>query len=85
MPNGGLISSTARSVTTAATQEANSETSTSGTTLYATGSSGYGYSMTVTANTGDTVARAMPSAATGNFRVYFIGECNKRNWRQYQK
>lgn len=78
MSNGGLISVTARSVTTAATQEANSETSTSGRTLYASGISGYNYSMTVSANTGDTQARAMPSAQTGNFRISFTGQCSTK-------
>lgn len=78
MPNGGLISSTAGSATTKARQEANAATSTSGRTFYASGISGYNYSMTVSANTGETVARAMPSAQTGNFRISFTGQCSTK-------
>lgn len=78
MPNGGLISSTASSVTTQATQEANAATSTSGRTLYASGISGYNYSMTVSSDTGTTVAKAMPSAQTGSFRISFTGQCSTK-------
>ncbi len=72
-----MISVTAASATCNALQEANVYVS-SGRTLYASGISGYNYSMTVSANTGDTVARAMPSAQTGNFRISFTGQCSTK-------
>lgn len=78
MPNGGLVSATARSVTTAATQEANLATSTSGRTLYASGISGYNYMMTVSGNSGTTTSTALPSAQTGSFRISFTGQCSTK-------
>ena len=66
-----MCQSVLSSVTDKATQGLNRATSTSGETIYATGTSGYNYSMAVTANTATGTTTARPSAGTNTTAVKF--------------